>query len=384
MIKHTIFSMILVICSTLFLVSFYAAGLYLLDMQARNNSPEVVETNATRYSKEHSALSKRSRSLDSDTSVFFRLKEPITMAFAGDVMMEGSIEKAMKNFDINYPFLQIQKELEKADYAVVNLETAVTKKDIPYDKQFNFRTGPESLVALKQAGFNMVSLANNHTMDYGEKGLLDTIDYLDEVGLAYVGAGRNSDEAYAEQIIEIKGKKIAILGFSRVLPSETWYATPTKPGIASGYQVDRMVQIIEETRKSVDYLFVFMHWGLERQQTPEPYQLNDARAMIDAGADGVIGAHPHVIQGLDYYKGKPIAYSLGNFLFPDYVSGITAESCLLTLIIQEDEIVMNYTPLEITGNQVALISPTKFEERLNTLEKLSFDVKRDGTLFYSK
>jgi poly-gamma-glutamate capsule biosynthesis protein CapA/YwtB (metallophosphatase superfamily) len=382
--KKSLFSILLFICSILILVSFYAGGLFLLDRQARINSPEVVETNVTRFSKEHSALNKVIRSLNSDIPVFFHMKEPIAIAFAGDVMMEGSIEKAMKSFGINYPFLQVQKELEEVDFAIVNLETAVTKKGRPYDKQFNFRTGPDSLVALKQAGFNMVSLANNHTMDYGEEGLLDTIDYLDEIGLAYVGAGRNEDEAYAEQIIEKKGKKIAILGFSRVLPSGTWYATQTKPGIASGYQVDRMVQIIEATKKNVDYLFVFMHWGVERQQIPEPYQFSDARAMIDAGADGVIGAHPHVIQGLDYYKGKPIAYSLGNFLFPDYVSGITAESCLLTLIIQGDEIVMNYTPLEITGNQVALVSPTKFEERLKKLEQLSFNVKREGTLFYNE
>ncbi|OIJ10364.1 hypothetical protein BKP35_14420 [Anaerobacillus arseniciselenatis] len=295
--------------------------------------------------------------------------------------MEGSIEHAMNSFGINYPFLQVEEELQHVDYAIVNLETAVTNRGIPYRKQFNFRTGPQSLVALKEAGFHMVSLANNHTMDYGEKGLVDTIDYLNDVGLAYIGAGRNSEEAYRAHIVEIKGQQIAFLGFSRVLPTVSWYAGPEKPGIASGYQLDRMVRIVEETKKEVDYVFVFMHWGIERQQTPEPYQIYDARAMIDAGADGIVGAHPHVIQGLDYYKGKPIAYSLGNFLFPDYVSGLTAESCILTFIIREDEIKMKYIPYEITGNQVAEVSQEVKEARLASLENLSFNVVREGDLF---
>jgi poly-gamma-glutamate capsule biosynthesis protein CapA/YwtB (metallophosphatase superfamily) len=296
-------------------------------------------------------------------------------------MMDGSIEKAMNRYGNNYPFLHVQKELESVDYAIVNLETAVTKRGTPYNKQFNFKTGPESLKALKDAGFHMVSLANNHTMDYGEQGLVDTMDYLRDIGLAYVGAGRNSDEAYAEQIISIKGKQIGILGFSRVLPTASWYATPTKPGIASGYQIDRTVRIIERVREEVDYVFVFMHWGVERKQTPEQYQIKDARAMIDAGADGIIGAHPHVIQGLDYYKGKPIAYSLGNFLFPDYVSGLTAQSSLLTLIIQGDEIQMKYTPYVISSNQVLQLEEVVQEQRLKDLEKLSFNVVRQGNYF---
>ncbi|RXI98425.1 CapA family protein [Anaerobacillus alkaliphilus] len=319
---------------------------------------------------------------------FFHLKEPdqknvITIAFAGDVMMEGSIERAMNTHGIHFPFVQVQDELQQVDYAIVNLETAVTNRGTPYEKQFNFRTGLNSLLALKEAGFDMVSLANNHTMDYGEEGLLDTIKYVKEAGLDYVGAGKNSEEAYQAYYLELKGKKIAILGFSRVLPTGTWYATASKPGIASGYQVDRMVRIVENVKHEVDYLFVFMHWGIERQHIPEPYQFKDARALIDAGADGVIGAHPHVLQGLDYYNGKPIAYSLGNFLFPDYVSGLTAESCILTLVIDGDEIYMKYTPYLITGNQVAALDGQDFDKRLEAMEALSYNVRRNGSYFFS-
>ncbi|QOY34018.1 CapA family protein [Anaerobacillus isosaccharinicus] len=384
--KNMLVSMVLVFCSTLFLLTFLAGGLYVFDMLARKSSVEATSISTQRISENHTTFKEISRLKEENITVFFQLKEqpieePITIAFAGDVMMDGSIERVMNKHGYNYPFLQVKKELEKVDYAIVNLETAVTKRGTPYSKQYNFRTGPQSLKALKDAGFQMVSLANNHTMDFGEEGLVDTIDYLNEIGLAHVGAGRNSEEAYAEEIIEIKGKKIAILGFSRVLPTGTWYATPSKPGIASGYQVDRMLKIIERVREEVDYLFVFMHWGIERQQIPEPYQFKDARAMIDAGADGIIGAHPHVIQGLDFYKGKPIAYSLGNFLFPDYVSGLTAESCVLTLIIDGNDIKMQYTPYQITGNQVAALDHETIEKRLIALKSLSYNVKRDGSLF---
>lgn len=384
------FSMFLVFFSTLFLLIFFAGGLYLFDKLARQKVVSVEAEELRLPTMMHSTIDKLLRHRENDFAVFFHIREPIppedeiiTIAFAGDVMMEGSIEKAMNNFGIHYPFLQVQDELKAVDYAIVNLETAVTKRGTPYDKQFNFRTGPNSLLALKEAGFHMVSLANNHTMDYGEEGLVDTLNYVKEAGLNYVGAGRNSEEAYAAHYLEIKGKQIAILGFSRVLPTGTWYATSSKPGIASGYQIDRMVKIIEDVKQHSDYVFVFMHWGIERQQTPEPYQFKDARTMIDAGADGVIGAHPHVLQGLDYYKGKPIAYSLGNFLFPDYVSGLTAESCVLTLVIDGEDIYMKYTPYLITGNQVTALEGDEFTKRLEAMEALSYSVNRKGSYFFN-
>lgn len=378
--KSVVSSIIIVSVSTLFIIAFFSGGIVVLDNLAR--SQKVAAHYSLTFSH-HSLKQEFDRFIDVENINLFNEQEEIKIAFAGDVMMEGSIERAMNKHGFDYPFLQVRDELQQVDYAIVNLETAVTKRGVPQQKQFNFRTGKNSIVALKDAGFQMVSLANNHAMDFGEIGLLDTIDYLNKVGLAHIGAGRNSEEAYAAEVIEIKGKQIAILGFSRVLPTVEWYATPYKPGIASGYQLDRMVRIIKEVKNEVDYVFVFMHWGVERKQMPEPYQFHYAKAMIDAGADGIIGAHPHVIQGLDYYKGKPIAYSLGNFLFPDYVNGLTAESAVLTLIIRQDEIVMKFSPYKITGNQVAVVSETVKKERLEALEKLSFNVIRDGDLFFS-
>lgn len=382
--KNMLFSIVLISCSTLFLLLFFSGGLFVLDYFARENT--VQANNLPFYAKGHKGKEKI-RLKDTEVALSFnrnKIQETITIAFTGDLIMEGSIERAMKLHGIDYPFLQVKQEIQEADYAIVNLETAVTTRGKADDKQYKFRTGPHSLQALKQAGFDMVSLANNHTMDYGEEGLLDTIDYVKKAGLDFVGAGRNSQEAYAAHTVQIKGKELAILGFSRVLPNVNWYAGNSKPGIASGYQIDRMKKIIEDVKKEADYVFVYMHWGVERKQTPEPYQQKDAKAMIDAGADGIIGAHPHVIQELEYYKGKPIAYSIGNFFFPDYVNGLTAESCVLTFVIEGDDISMKYTPYVITNNQVAAVSRDVEKARLLALEKKSLHTILDGNFFISE
>ena len=355
------------------LILFFFAGIFIFEQQAKSDTHDEL------FVCDHTLL--ESTLLLKKEEVNATFLEPLTIAFVGDVMMEASIERAMQKNGYDYPLLQVKEEVERADYAVVNLETAVTNQTRAYDKLYNFKTGPQSLVALKEAGFDMVTLANNHTMDYREEGLLDTINYLNEVGLPYVGAGKNVEEAYSSHVVQLNGKKIGFVGFSHVLPSLNWYATDKKPGIASGYQLDKMMRTVEIEKKDVDYLFVSIHWGVERNQYPEKYQHQYARAMIDAGADGIIGGHPHVFQGLDFYKGKPIAYSLGNFLFSDHVRGLTAESGLLTLHISDDEIKMQLTPYHIANDQVSTLSVDAQEERLQQMEKLSFNVVRAGDMF---
>ncbi|WP_078555377.1 CapA family protein [Bacillus alkalicellulosilyticus] len=277
---------------------------------------------------------------------------PITIVFAGDLMMSGSVADTVERFGVNYPFEHVEEEIKKADYAVVNLETAVTHREETYGKQFNFKMPPSYLDGVRNAGFDMVSLANNHTMDYREAGLVDTMNYLDEYGLAYIGAGLNKEEAYSAKYVTIKGRSIAFLGFSRVLPTETWYAREDKPGIASGYQLERMLDIIAKEKEIADYVLVYIHWGIERSTYPEPYQIYYGEAMIDAGADAVIGAHPHVLQPIETYNGKPIAYSLGNFLFPNYVTGPTAETGLFTLELDEDKINYQWSSYQIRNDQI--------------------------------
>lgn len=382
--KNIIHSMILVLFSTSFLIGFYLVGIYILDSKIRDLSFEgQVEANALLHSTEHAIMKEKVRLRETEIAEVFKrheLSEPIIIAFAGDFLVEGSIERAMNTYGIDYPLAAARDEIIAADYAVVNLETAITKAGTIYPKEYNYRTGPKSLQVIKNAGFDMVSLANNHTMDFGVDGLLDTFQYLNEAGIAYIGAGQNSEEAYTQKIVEMKGRKIGFLGFSRVLPSINWYAGPSRPGIASGYQLERMVEVVESSKKEVDFLFVYMHWGVIGNLYPEKYQINDSKAMIDAGADAIVGTHPHVIQGLDYYKGKPIAYSIGNFLF--LVNEKTAESAVLTFVIEGDEISMKFVPYHITPGKVNALNSEAQENRLRSLEKRSFNVRREGKYFY--
>lgn len=287
-----------------------------------------------------------------DSPLALSVNEPIHLVFAGDIIIYGSTVQAIERFGIDYPFVHVAGEVQSADYAIANLETAVTTRNMVFPKSFNFKMPPHYLMSLKNAGFDMVTLANNHTLDYTETGLIDTLNYLTEHGIQYFGAGRNEQEAYRANTIELKGKTIAFLGFSHVLPAVSWYAQETKPGIASGYQFDRIERRIREEKEKADYVIVYIHWGEELKQSPEPYQRSYGRAMIDAGADAVIGSHPHVLQPIEQYKGRPIVHSLGNFLFPNHVKGPTAETGLFHLYLNGDEVTYEFTKYKIENDQI--------------------------------
>lgn len=293
---------------------------------------------------------------------------PITVTFGGDVLMEHSLVPAMQKNGALYPFEFVKPIFEDSDYTVINLETPITNATEAFPKIYNFKASPLLLEGLKEAGVDMVSLANNHTLDYKEQGLLDTLEALNTNGIEYVGAGRNKEEAYSEKIISIKGKKVAFLAFSKVLPAVSWYAGEDKPGIASGYQIERAAQIVEETAKKADYVLVYYHWGKEKQNMANSDQKKIAMTLIDHGADAIVGSHPHVLQGFGTYKGKPIAYSLGNFLFPDYVKGPTADNGVLKLSLTEDKIDLAFYPHRLVKNQII---PLTEQDKINQYHYLS-------------
>lgn len=300
------------------------------------------------------------------------IENPINLAFVGDIMVDWSVKEAIKANGPGYPFEQVKEDIIKADLAIGNLETAVTRGGAAEDKQYTFRSDPESLKGLKDAGFDILSLANNHTLDYGEEGLLDTMEYMKKYNLAYMGAGKNDDEAFAAVEKTIKGKTIKFLGFSQVLPTVSWYSGENKPGIANAYQQEKVIETIKKEKKDVDFVFVYIHWGAEKVDWPSDKQRAFAKNMIDAGADGIIGGHAHVLQGFEYYKGKPIAYSLGNFLFPDYVSGRSAETGVLNLILQGAEIKMDFKPYYIQSNQIVKKDQNYIDQQLAYLESVSY------------
>jgi len=314
----------------------------------------------------------------------FKHDSTIEISYAGDAMMDWSVKQTMEQKGVNYPFKEITPAIKKADFSIVNIETAITTKGTPYPKQFNFRSNPSSIKGLKQAGFDLVSLANNHSMDYGTEGLVDTMDYLKQQNLPYIGAGADDKEAYQAFHKKINGKIISFLAFSRVLPDGVWFSGPNKIGIANAYEENKVIKTIEREQKVADYVFIYIHWGIEKNNQPEEYQRVLAKKMINAGADAIIGSHPHVLQGFEYYKGKPIAYSIGNFLFPNYITGKATETGLLTICIKNNHLSMKFQPYEISQNQIIKKDQAYDTKQMNYLQQLSPNTTIKGTVILPK
>ncbi|KAF6582650.1 CapA family protein [Paenibacillus sp. EKM211P] len=240
----------------------------------------------------------------------------VTLHFIGDVQFSGKVEQRLEQNGFDFPYQYLGSLFHKDDLTIANLETPVTTNGVgALNKTYVYKSSPKALTAMAAAGVNAVNLANNHILDQGTSGLLDTLKYLDEKGIAHAGAGRNAKEAYAPHYFERNGIKIALLGATRVMPEANWNASAKQPGVAGAYDSTAIVKSIREARNQADLVIVVAHWGKERVTTLEPHQTELSHAFIDAGADLVIGGHPHVLQGMEQYKGKWIAYSTGNFIF---------------------------------------------------------------------
>lgn len=236
--------------------------------------------------------------------------------FAGDTMFSDRVAQTLIKEGYEYPFKHITELFQNDDVSMVNLETPVTSFGTKAeDKTYVFKSLPEVLPFMAKSGIDVVNLANNHILDQGVEGLLDTISHLKDNDIKYAGAGSDTDEAYAPVYIERKGIKIAICGFSRVIPKADWAAGKGKPGVAATYDAKLALKAIKKAKEHADIVLVMVHWGKERTTVLEKHQTSLAHDYIDAGADLVIGGHPHVMQGIEQYKGKWIAYSTGNFIF---------------------------------------------------------------------
>jgi len=242
----------------------------------------------------------------------------VTVAAVGDIMLDGTARPELQKYGYDYPFARTHAVLRDADIAFANLEGPLTDRGSPVQgKEYLFRSPPRLVSgALARAGFDVVSLANNHTMDYGAAGLAQTIGALDRVGIRHVGAGANLAAARRAAIIKVRGQRIAFLGYSLTFP-ESYWAEAGKPGTAFGHE-DQIVADVRAARAVSDIVIVSFHWGRESSRTLRPYQVQLGHAAIDAGAALVIGHHPHVLQAVERYKGGAILYSLGNFAFGSY------------------------------------------------------------------
>lgn len=305
--------------------------------------------------------------------------ETVRLAFVGDIMLGSSVEKLMRKKGLEYPFEGALPYLQRADLTAGNLENPITKRGVPaQNKSFVFKGAPDLLPPLKNAGFDIVSLANNHTLDQGIEGLLDTMRYLDEAGIRHAGGGRNDTEAFAPVYLETKGVKVAYIGLSRVVPESSWKADKNRAGVAEAYDASRAKAAIRDARKRADLVVVMVHWGVERQDYPVQHQKTLAHAFVDAGADVVIGSHPHVMQGFEYYKNRWIAYSLGNFIFNTTSNPKTKMSGVLDAVCTKNgECGLKLNPMFADNSRPVPMKAADGAALLARLSKLSVNVVFD-------
>ncbi len=261
-------------------------------------------------------------------------RRPVTIAFVGDIHVEGPLRSRLADDPDGFvgPFAIV---LDDADLVVGNLEAAVATGGRAAAKEFTFRAPPEVLDALEAGGVDVVSVANNHGVDFGPDALDETIAVARgrDDGMV-VGVGADEDEAYAPHVTEVGGWRIAVLAATQVLDGQfvtAWSAGPDEPGLASAKRVDRLVRAVEEVRPTVDTVVVFLHWGIERETCPSAAQRDLAADLVAAGADVVVGGHAHRVQGGGMLGDAAVHYGLGNFLF-----GATSEPSRSTGVFRVD------------------------------------------------
>ena len=301
--------------------------------------------------------------------------DPIVLIFGGDV----SLTHGLSGFD---PFEEIEPLFSPADLAWVNLETAIAEEGIgiPVDKKYVFRSPPVTADLLAGAGVTGVALANNHTLDVGVAGLERTIELLDASGVVHAGAGPNRDEAYAPAVHQVGETSIAVVSFSRVLFDSSWTASENGPGLASAYHpfVERSNAAVEDAARLADVVVVMVHWGIERNACPEPYQRELATGWADAGADLVVGSHPHVLQGVELIGDTWVIYSTGNLAFPSARSDDGTQTALFEVTVDEDELRLAVRPLRIIGGRPTRASDADREIILETLNSRSWSASFDS------
>jgi poly-gamma-glutamate synthesis protein (capsule biosynthesis protein) len=240
--------------------------------------------------------------------------QDITLAFAGDVNFADRTRLLLA--DPATAFGPISTVLSSADFTAVNLETAVTNGGTPQPKTFHFRTPATAFTALRDAGIDLVTMANNHVLDYGQAGLADTLAAAKAAKFPYVGIGTNAAAAWAPYVTTIKGEKIAIIGVSQVAElASSWVATDSRPGEANSIDLARTLAAVRSAKRLASVVIVFMHWGTEGEACPDPNQLSLARQLAAAGATIIVGAHAHMLQGSGWLGHTFVAYGMGNFLW---------------------------------------------------------------------
>lgn len=292
--------------------------------------------------------------------------EPITLLFVGDIMLDRQVaERSQKAKDLAYPFQKLPIGwFEQVDYAIANLEGPVTDKRRPPEKTIDFQFDPSVIPILKEQGIDAVSQANNHALDQGRIGSEDSRARLQTAGFLVFG-DQVQDDAIALATTTIRGQRFAFVGFNTTdNPLDLVAASST----------------LVQAHTSADYVIVYMHWGPEYKNRPPASIIEEAQWLIDHGADIVIGGHPHWVQGIEFYKNKPIVYSLGNFIFDQDFSRETKEGLAMKITIGQNELALEPIPLQIDLSQPTVVEGEDREKRLKELARISDPLLKEQIL----
>lgn len=283
--------------------------------------------------------------------------KPVTLLFVGDIMLDRTVATRIKKAkDPGYPFRRLPPGwFDEVDYAIANLEGPLTAIRRPPEKSIDFQFDPSATSTLKELGIDAVSQANNHALDQGRLGYEDSVKNLRDAGFLVFG-DQVSDDEVALATTTIRGKRFAFLGFN----------TTDNP-----LDLDAASSTLATARANADHVLVFMHWGLEYRHDPPASVTSTAAWLIDHGADVVIGGHPHWVQGLATHQGKPIAYSLGNFVFDQDFSLETRQGLALKLTFYQNRLTLEPIPIQIDKSQPFIVEGEDKDQRLQDLAKIS-------------
>lgn len=311
-----------------------------------------------------------------------------TLTFAGDVLFDdhyaitglvradGDISKGVSP--------EVIERMQAADVMMLNNEFAYSNRGTPLEeKQFTFRARPETVAYLTDMGVDIVSLANNHAYDYGPDALTDTLDTLREAEIPYVGAGRNIDEARKPVYYIVGDLKIAFVSatqIERLDTPDTKEATADSPGVFRCWNGDKLMETVREADRNSDFVVVYVHWGTENVAELDWAQLKQAPELVGAGADLIIGDHPHCLQPLGAIRGVPIIYSMGNFWF----NSKTLDTGMVEVVIDASGIVSyQFVPCLQSGCRTTLLEGAEKERVLAYLRSISEGVQIDAEGFVS-
>jgi len=292
--------------------------------------------------------------------IFTKEKQPLKFLFFGDIMLDRHVKDKIKQNGFNYLLsnFNLPVEWQNPDVMMANLEGAVTLggKHYPPEISIDFSFDPKDVARLKDYGFNFFSLANNHILDQGQRGFSETQKNLADLKFDYAGCPDRQVNECSLKIKEINGTKIGLLAYSMVY------------GVLDE---GKMLAQIKEAKEKTDLTIVNIHWGVEYEQKSKQNQQILAHKIIDAGADIILGGHPHVVQEIEIYENKPIFYSLGNFIFDQYFSQATQEGLSVGISVSDNRMEITLLPIKSKGSQVGLMAGSDKQSFLNWLANSS-------------